>query len=80
MPADFVELEKNPGHQKLFSSNSGHDGKFFLWGQAVYIIAKLLGKEAEEILSDFNSPQVKGIYLVNIFLESEQKNKHWLEF
>uniref|UniRef100_A0A8B9GCA7 Phosphorylase b kinase regulatory subunit n=1 Tax=Amazona collaria TaxID=241587 RepID=A0A8B9GCA7_9PSIT len=45
VPADFVELEKkNPGSQKRFPSNSGCDGKFFLWGQAVYIIAKLLGK------------------------------------
>ncbi|XP_074769139.1 phosphorylase b kinase regulatory subunit beta isoform X1 [Athene noctua] len=43
VPADFVELEKkNPGSQKRFPSNSGRDGKFFLWGQAVYIIAKLL--------------------------------------
>uniref|UniRef100_A0A452IV37 Phosphorylase b kinase regulatory subunit n=1 Tax=Gopherus agassizii TaxID=38772 RepID=A0A452IV37_9SAUR len=43
VPADFVELEKkNPGSQKRFPSNSGRDGKFFLWGQALYIIAKLL--------------------------------------
>ncbi|XP_069649700.1 phosphorylase b kinase regulatory subunit beta isoform X7 [Haliaeetus albicilla] len=43
VPADFVELEKkNPGSQKRFPSNNGCDGKFFLWGQAVYIIAKLL--------------------------------------
>uniref|UniRef100_A0A672V6B8 Phosphorylase b kinase regulatory subunit n=1 Tax=Strigops habroptila TaxID=2489341 RepID=A0A672V6B8_STRHB len=43
VPADFIELEKkNPGSQKRFPSNSGCDGKFFLWGQAVYIIAKLL--------------------------------------
>ncbi|NXW51163.1 KPBB kinase, partial [Nyctiprogne leucopyga] len=43
VPADFVELEKkNPGSQKRFPSNSGRDGRFFLWGQAVYIIAKLL--------------------------------------
>ncbi|NXX60721.1 KPBB kinase, partial [Scopus umbretta] len=43
VPADFVELEKkNPGSQKRFPSNSGCDGKLFLWGQAVYIIAKLL--------------------------------------
>ncbi|XP_075570902.1 phosphorylase b kinase regulatory subunit beta isoform X8 [Pelecanus crispus] len=43
VPADFVEPEKkNPGSQKRFPSNSGCDGKFFLWGQAVYIIAKLL--------------------------------------
>uniref|UniRef100_A0A8C0H9V9 Phosphorylase b kinase regulatory subunit n=1 Tax=Chelonoidis abingdonii TaxID=106734 RepID=A0A8C0H9V9_CHEAB len=43
VPADFVELEKkNPGSQKRFPSNSGRDGKIFLWGQALYIIAKLL--------------------------------------
>ncbi|NXW09498.1 KPBB kinase, partial [Fregetta grallaria] len=43
VPADFVELEKKkPGSQKRFPSNNGRDGKFFLWGQAVYIIAKLL--------------------------------------
>ncbi|KAK4814178.1 hypothetical protein QYF61_010010, partial [Mycteria americana] len=43
VPADFVELEKkNPGSQKRFPSNNGRDGKLFLWGQAVYIIAKLL--------------------------------------
>ncbi|NWS73672.1 KPBB kinase, partial [Crotophaga sulcirostris] len=49
VPADFVELEKNhPGSQKRFPSNNGRDGKFFLWGQAVYIIAKLL---ADKLLS-----------------------------
>ncbi|KAM9374208.1 phosphorylase b kinase regulatory subunit beta isoform 2-T2 [Phaethornis superciliosus] len=43
VPAGFVELEKkNPGSQKRFPSNNGRDGNFFLWGQAVYIIAKLL--------------------------------------
>ncbi|KAL4685597.1 hypothetical protein H8959_001194, partial [Pygathrix nigripes] len=41
--ADFVEYEKNnPGSQKRFPSNCGRDGKLFLWGQALYIIAKLL--------------------------------------
>ncbi|XP_014383895.1 PREDICTED: phosphorylase b kinase regulatory subunit beta [Myotis brandtii] len=45
VPADFVELEKrNPGSQKRFPSNSGRDGKLFLWGQALYIIAKLLSE------------------------------------
>ncbi|XP_036130091.1 phosphorylase b kinase regulatory subunit beta isoform X8 [Molossus molossus] len=49
VPADFVELEKrNPGSQKRFPSNCGRDGKLFLWGQALYIIAKLL---AEELIS-----------------------------
>ncbi|NWZ34723.1 KPBB kinase, partial [Brachypodius atriceps] len=43
VPADFVELEKrSPGSQRRFPSNNGRDGKLFLWGQAVYIIAKLL--------------------------------------
>ncbi|KAL7978926.1 hypothetical protein Chor_013415 [Crotalus horridus] len=43
VPADFVELEKkNPGSQKRFPSNHGRDGKFFLLGQSLYIIAKLL--------------------------------------
>ncbi|NWV80120.1 KPBB kinase, partial [Dasyornis broadbenti] len=43
VPADFVEMEKrSPGSQKRFPSNNGRDGKLFLWGQAVYIIAKLL--------------------------------------
>ncbi|NXH33995.1 KPBB kinase, partial [Myiagra hebetior] len=43
VPADFVELEKkSPGSQRRFPSNNGRDGKLFLWGQAVFIIAKLL--------------------------------------
>ncbi|NWV34716.1 KPBB kinase, partial [Grantiella picta] len=43
VPADFVEMEKrSPGSQRRFPSNNGRDGKLFLWGQAVYIIAKLL--------------------------------------
>ncbi|XP_041505521.1 phosphorylase b kinase regulatory subunit beta isoform X1 [Microtus oregoni] len=46
VPADFVEYEKrNPGSQKRFPSNCGRDGKLFLWGQALYIIAKLLVDE-----------------------------------
>lgn len=45
VPADFVELEKkSPGSQRRFPSNNGRDGKLFLWGQAMYIIAKLLGE------------------------------------
>ncbi|KTG04030.1 hypothetical protein cypCar_00004700 [Cyprinus carpio] len=40
---DFVEAEqKNHGSQKRFPSNSGRDGMLFLWGQALYNIAKLL--------------------------------------
>ncbi|XP_028665477.1 phosphorylase b kinase regulatory subunit beta isoform X1 [Erpetoichthys calabaricus] len=43
VPADFVEAEqKSHGSQKRFPSNTGRDGRLFLWGQALYIIAKLL--------------------------------------
>ncbi|NXA80826.1 KPBB kinase, partial [Thryothorus ludovicianus] len=43
VPADFVELEKrSPGSQRRFPSNNGRDGKLFLWGQAVLVIARLL--------------------------------------
>ncbi|KAJ8249417.1 hypothetical protein GJAV_G00234600 [Gymnothorax javanicus] len=43
VPADFVEGEqKKPGSQKRYPSNTGRDGKLFLWGQALYNIAKLL--------------------------------------
>ncbi|XP_029353473.1 phosphorylase b kinase regulatory subunit beta isoform X2 [Echeneis naucrates] len=46
VPADFVEAEQNNhGSQKRFPSNSGSDGKIFLWGQALYTIAKLLVDE-----------------------------------
>uniref|UniRef100_A0A7N8XZR9 Phosphorylase b kinase regulatory subunit n=1 Tax=Mastacembelus armatus TaxID=205130 RepID=A0A7N8XZR9_9TELE len=46
VPADFVEGEQNKhGSQKRFPSNSGRDGKIFLWGQALYYIAKLLVDE-----------------------------------
>ncbi|KAM9861180.1 phosphorylase b kinase regulatory subunit beta [Aulostomus maculatus] len=46
VPADFVEAEQSKhGSQKRFPSNSGRDGKFFLWGQALYNIAKLLVDE-----------------------------------
>ncbi|XP_029464331.1 phosphorylase b kinase regulatory subunit beta isoform X2 [Rhinatrema bivittatum] len=46
VPADFVEAEKkNPDSQKRFPSNSGRDGKLFPWGQALYVIAKLLVDE-----------------------------------
>uniref|UniRef100_A0A8C6WLP7 Phosphorylase b kinase regulatory subunit n=1 Tax=Neogobius melanostomus TaxID=47308 RepID=A0A8C6WLP7_9GOBI len=46
VPADFVEAEQNKhGSQKRFPSNSGHDGNVFLWGQALYNIAKLLVDE-----------------------------------
>ncbi|EPY76089.1 Phosphorylase b kinase beta regulatory chain isoform 1-like protein [Camelus ferus] len=49
VPADFVENEKKkPGSQKRFPSNCGRDGKLFLWGQALYVIAKLL---ADELIS-----------------------------
>ncbi|XP_061077631.1 phosphorylase b kinase regulatory subunit beta-like isoform X1 [Conger conger] len=43
VPADFVEGEQRKhGSQKRFPSNSGRDGKLFLWGQALYNIARLL--------------------------------------
>ncbi|XP_056134262.1 phosphorylase b kinase regulatory subunit beta isoform X2 [Lampris incognitus] len=46
VPADFVEAEqKKNGSQKRFPSNSGHDGNLFLWGQALFNIAKLLVDE-----------------------------------
>ncbi|XP_056243942.1 phosphorylase b kinase regulatory subunit beta isoform X1 [Seriola aureovittata] len=46
VPADFVEAEQSKhGSQKRFPSNSGRDGKVFLWGQALYNIAKLLVDE-----------------------------------
>uniref|UniRef100_A0A3P9L6E5 Phosphorylase b kinase regulatory subunit n=1 Tax=Oryzias latipes TaxID=8090 RepID=A0A3P9L6E5_ORYLA len=46
VPADFVEAEQNKhGSQKRFPSNSGRDGLVFLWGQALYTIAKLLVDE-----------------------------------
>lgn len=59
VPADFVEAEQNKhGSQKRFPSNSGRDGKVFLWGQALYNIAKLLGMSvrlcAHSLCSDIN--------------------------
>ncbi|XP_072320630.1 phosphorylase b kinase regulatory subunit beta isoform X1 [Eucyclogobius newberryi] len=46
VPADFVEAEQSKhGSQKRFPSNSGRDGKVFLWGQALYNIARLLVDE-----------------------------------
>ncbi|XP_033488814.1 phosphorylase b kinase regulatory subunit beta isoform X1 [Epinephelus lanceolatus] len=46
VPADFVEGEQlKHGSQKRFPSNSGRDGMFFLCGQALYNIAKLLVDE-----------------------------------
>ncbi|XP_061602743.1 phosphorylase b kinase regulatory subunit beta isoform X2 [Cololabis saira] len=46
VPADFVEAEQSKhGSQKRFPSNSGRDGKMFLWGQALFTIAKLLVDE-----------------------------------
>ncbi|XP_007536744.1 phosphorylase b kinase regulatory subunit beta isoform X4 [Erinaceus europaeus] len=57
VPADFVEYEKrNPGSQKRFPSNCGRDGKLFLWGQALYIIAKLL---ADELISPLDIDPVQ---------------------
>uniref|UniRef100_A0A674NPT4 Phosphorylase b kinase regulatory subunit n=1 Tax=Takifugu rubripes TaxID=31033 RepID=A0A674NPT4_TAKRU len=46
VPADFVEAEQSKhGSQKRFPSNAGRDGKIFLWGQALYNLAKLLVDE-----------------------------------
>lgn len=46
VPADFVEAEQSKhGSQKRFPSNSGRDGKVFLWGQALFNIAMLLVDE-----------------------------------
>ncbi|XP_034536696.1 phosphorylase b kinase regulatory subunit beta [Notolabrus celidotus] len=46
VPADFVEAEQSKhGSQKRFPSNSGRDGMLFLWGQALFSIAKLLVDE-----------------------------------
>ncbi|XP_062405738.1 phosphorylase b kinase regulatory subunit beta isoform X2 [Sardina pilchardus] len=43
VPADFVEAEqKKHGSQKRFPNCTGQDGQLFLWGQAMYTIAKLL--------------------------------------
>uniref|UniRef100_A0A8C5BY15 Phosphorylase b kinase regulatory subunit n=1 Tax=Gadus morhua TaxID=8049 RepID=A0A8C5BY15_GADMO len=46
VPADFVEAEqKKHGSQKRFPSNAGGDGRYFLWGQALFNIAQLLVDE-----------------------------------
>ncbi|XP_074522120.1 phosphorylase b kinase regulatory subunit beta isoform X1 [Halichoeres trimaculatus] len=46
VPADFMEAEQSKhGSQKRFPSNSGRDGMLFLWGQALFNIAKLLVDE-----------------------------------
>ncbi|XP_067854028.1 phosphorylase b kinase regulatory subunit beta isoform X2 [Heptranchias perlo] len=46
VPGDFIELERaSPGSLKRYPSNVGRDGNLFLWGQALYIIAKLLVDE-----------------------------------
>ncbi|CAL8404505.1 unnamed protein product, partial [Boreogadus saida] len=46
VPADFVEAEqKKHGSQKRFPSNTGGDGRYFLWGQALFNIAQLLVDE-----------------------------------
>ncbi|XP_078462665.1 phosphorylase b kinase regulatory subunit beta isoform X2 [Lampetra fluviatilis] len=51
VPNDFIEAEKKmPGSQKRFPSNTGSDGRLFLWGQALYCIANLL---VERLLSPY---------------------------
>ncbi|XP_078731901.1 phosphorylase b kinase regulatory subunit beta-like isoform X3 [Lampetra fluviatilis] len=43
VPGEFVEGEKKePGSQRRYPSETGHDGRLYLWGQALYVIAKLL--------------------------------------
>uniref|UniRef100_A0A8C7DGN7 Phosphorylase b kinase regulatory subunit n=1 Tax=Oncorhynchus kisutch TaxID=8019 RepID=A0A8C7DGN7_ONCKI len=43
VPADFVVAEqKKHGSQKRFPANTGQDGMLFLWGQALFNIARLL--------------------------------------
>jgi phosphorylase kinase alpha/beta subunit len=45
VPADFVVAEqKKHGSQKRFPANTGQDGMLFLWGQALFNIARLLGQ------------------------------------
>ncbi|EPQ16476.1 Phosphorylase b kinase regulatory subunit beta [Myotis brandtii] len=77
VPADFVELEKrNPGSQKRFPSNSGRDGKLFLWGQALYIIAKLLtvvtGSSQSRPLSVWQGP-LENDLVVHVALIAESQ-------
>ncbi|KAJ7985910.1 hypothetical protein DPEC_G00345370 [Dallia pectoralis] len=57
VPADFVEVEqKKQGSQKRFPSNSGQDGLLFLWGQALFNIAKLL---VDELISPQDIDPIK---------------------
>uniref|UniRef100_A0A8C4Q9C7 Phosphorylase b kinase regulatory subunit n=1 Tax=Eptatretus burgeri TaxID=7764 RepID=A0A8C4Q9C7_EPTBU len=43
VPFDFVEEERaNPGSQCRYPSNTGVDGRLFLWGQALFLTAQLL--------------------------------------
>uniref|UniRef100_A0A3P8YV00 Phosphorylase b kinase regulatory subunit n=1 Tax=Esox lucius TaxID=8010 RepID=A0A3P8YV00_ESOLU len=57
VPADFVEAEqKKHGSQKRFPSNSGQDGMLFLWGQALFNIARLL---VDELISPQDIDPIK---------------------
>lgn len=55
MPEDFVDREReNPGglHKKASGENEA-DEDFFLWGQSVYLVTRLLCKSCVfNILSD----------------------------
>lgn len=78
VPADFVELEKkSPGSQRRFPSNSGRDGKLFLWGQAVYIIAKLLGESWAPAAAGHSVPSCSSWVWTAFWLEF-QMDLEWL--
>ncbi|XP_042196171.1 phosphorylase b kinase regulatory subunit beta isoform X3 [Callorhinchus milii] len=43
VPSELIDQEKEvPGSQRRYASNSGRDGKLFLWAQALYLISELL--------------------------------------
>uniref|UniRef100_A0A8C7PZW5 Phosphorylase b kinase regulatory subunit n=1 Tax=Oncorhynchus mykiss TaxID=8022 RepID=A0A8C7PZW5_ONCMY len=57
VPADFVEAEqKKHGSQKRFPANTGQDGMLFLWGQALFNIARLL---VDELISPQDIDPIK---------------------
>uniref|UniRef100_A0A4W5MNF3 Phosphorylase b kinase regulatory subunit n=1 Tax=Hucho hucho TaxID=62062 RepID=A0A4W5MNF3_9TELE len=57
VPADFVVAEqKKHGSQKRFPANTGQDGMLFLWGQALFNIARLL---VDELISPQDIDPIK---------------------
>uniref|UniRef100_A0A8C8LMI5 Phosphorylase b kinase regulatory subunit n=1 Tax=Oncorhynchus tshawytscha TaxID=74940 RepID=A0A8C8LMI5_ONCTS len=57
VPADFVEAEqKKHGSQKRFPANTGQNGMLFLWGQALFNIARLL---VDELISPQDIDPIK---------------------